>query len=141
LASTAKHQFLGKFSASWGILALLVRNLTVIIFKAMKDIAIAKGMNRVPLLLDECATNTFENARNTRAILQQYQKKEFNLVLITSDWHINRAHKIFTSFFAGQNVHISWITTNSTKQILQDRMQVEMWLLGQVQDKLNMYLK
>jgi len=107
--------------------------------QAMKDLAISLGYDeRIPLILDEKAKNTYDNAMNARSLLgAHFLEKPYHVVLVTSDFHANRAEKIFSSIFAQKNVEITRHVSNSPRDILEARQKGEEYLIQQVDFQLS----
>ncbi len=62
---------------------------------AMRDQALASGVPASNIYIDEKSQNTYENAVNTKAILQSLAASK--IILVTSPYHQRRANQTFKS--------------------------------------------
>ena len=60
---------------------------------AMRDLALSEGIPSKNILIDEKSQNTFENAVNSKKILDELSAK--SLILVTSPYHQRRANQTF----------------------------------------------
>lgn len=70
--------------------------------KYAADYLMQRGVQADDILEFVISSNTIEDARKAQAVLQKYQAQ--NLVVITSDFHIERASIIFNSYLQDQNL-------------------------------------
>ena len=61
---------------------------------AMKKYLISKGVNEEVIVKEEMATSTNENMRFSKAILDTYFEKDYDIVVITNNFHIFRGVSI-----------------------------------------------
>jgi uncharacterized SAM-binding protein YcdF (DUF218 family) len=64
---------------------------------AMRDQALAEGVPSRAIIIDEKSQNTFENAANSKRILDELEAK--SLILVTSPYHQRRADMTFKKVF------------------------------------------
>ncbi|GDX62560.1 hypothetical protein LBMAG34_0940 [Candidatus Saccharibacteria bacterium] len=60
---------------------------------AMRDLALSEGVSAKNILIDEKSQNTFENAVNSKTIIDELQAKK--IILVTSPYHQRRANQTF----------------------------------------------
>lgn len=60
---------------------------------AMREQAISQGISRDNIFIDEISQNTYENALNSKKILEDLKAKK--IVLVTSPYHQRRANQTF----------------------------------------------
>lgn len=74
---------------------------------AMRDQAIAAGVPFRDILIDEKSQNTYENAVNSKSIIDEFGGKK--VILVTSPYHQRRANQTFESVF-GRSYNIIGIS-------------------------------
>ncbi len=62
---------------------------------AMRDQALADGVPARDIVIDEKSQNTYENAENSKRIIDELEAK--NIILVTSPYHQRRANQTFES--------------------------------------------
>lgn len=60
---------------------------------AMRDLALSEGVPSKNILIDEKSQNTYENAVNSKTIIDELQAKK--IILVTSPYHQRRANQTF----------------------------------------------
>lgn len=60
---------------------------------AMRDLALSEGVSAKNILIDEKSQNTYENAVNSKTIIDELQAKK--IILVTSPYHQRRANQTF----------------------------------------------
>ena len=60
---------------------------------AMRDLALSEGISAKNILIDEKSQNTYENAVNSKTIIDELQAKK--IILVTSPYHQRRANQTF----------------------------------------------
>jgi len=70
---------------------------------AMRDLALSEGVPAKSILIDEKSQNTYENAVNSKTILDELQAKK--IILVTSPYHQRRANQTFEKVL-GSNYEI-----------------------------------
>jgi len=60
---------------------------------AMRDLALSEGVSAKNILIDEKSQNTYENALNSKTIIDELQAKK--IILVTSPYHQRRANQTF----------------------------------------------
>lgn len=60
---------------------------------AMRDLALSEGVSSKSILIDEKSQNTYENAVNSKTIIDELQAKK--IILVTSPYHQRRANQTF----------------------------------------------
>jgi uncharacterized SAM-binding protein YcdF (DUF218 family) len=74
---------------------------------AMRDQALATGIPAGDILIDEKSQNTFENAENSKRIIDKLGAKK--IILVTSPYHQRRANQTFEAVL-GKNYEIIGIS-------------------------------
>jgi uncharacterized SAM-binding protein YcdF (DUF218 family) len=75
---------------------------------AMRDLALSEGVPAKSILIDEKSQNTYENALNSKAILDEIQAT--SIILVTSPYHQRRANQTFNSVL-GKDIKVIGIST------------------------------
>jgi len=70
---------------------------------AMRDLALSEGVPSKSIYIDEKSQNTYENAVNSKSILDELQSK--TLILVTSPYHQRRANQTFNNVL-GNNYEV-----------------------------------
>jgi uncharacterized SAM-binding protein YcdF (DUF218 family) len=74
---------------------------------AMRDLALSEGVPAKNILIDEKSQNTYENAVNSKSILDELQVKK--IILVTSPYHQRRANQTFEKVL-GNNYEVTGIS-------------------------------
>ncbi len=74
---------------------------------AMRDLALSEGVPAKNILIDEKSQNTYENAVNSKSILDELQAKK--IILVTSPYHQRRANQTFEKVL-GNNYEVIGIS-------------------------------
>lgn len=74
---------------------------------AMRDQALAAGVPARDILIDEKSQNTYENAENSKRIIDELSAKK--IILVTSPYHQRRANQTFEAVL-GKNYEIIGIS-------------------------------
>jgi len=108
----------------------------------MEKIAIESGMPEAVIYIEDHSFNTIENAIYTLKLIQKNQLdiSDYSLVLITSDYHMNRARIIFSTIF-GSTFPIIPVESKTPLSIWNERRQVEDYLFGLLDNQVNSYLR
>eukprot|EP01120_Amphizonella_sp_Union-15-10_P013839 TRINITY_DN6527_c0_g1_i1.p1 TRINITY_DN6527_c0_g1~~TRINITY_DN6527_c0_g1_i1.p1 ORF type:complete len:260 (+),score=33.72 TRINITY_DN6527_c0_g1_i1:57-836(+) len=111
--------------------------------EVMKSHAVSLGFPEEQIFQEDQAKNTIENAIYSKMILQQRCNfKVCGVYLVTSNFHINRACRIFTSVLGLDYPVIKEPIEDLlsiTQEVLDDRLQKERWLLGFLKSHLYQY--
>ena len=84
----------------------------------MRDQALASGISPNSIYIDEKSQNTYENAINTKKIVDELGAK--NIILVTSPYHQRRANKTFENTY-GENYTITGVSA------IDDRWSKQNW--------------
>jgi uncharacterized SAM-binding protein YcdF (DUF218 family) len=100
--------------------------------EVMNDLATAKGLTLETIIEDQ-ASNTFANAFYSRDILKErFKGEEFNIILITSDFHLVRALKIFEAFYETEKVSFLWKAAPTPLNVRAEREKNEKIMLAEL---------
>ena len=69
---------------------------------AMREVALQEGVPASSILLEQKATNTYENGALSHPILDSIGAKK--IILVTSPYHQRRAYEIFKEIYKGQDI-------------------------------------
>jgi uncharacterized SAM-binding protein YcdF (DUF218 family) len=72
--------------------------------RVMRDLAIRSGVPPEAILIDEVATDTYENAAQTRRLLEA--QCLWSAILVTSPYHLRRASLTFDAVYAGSGIRV-----------------------------------
>jgi len=105
----------------------------------MKSLAVQHGIKDSQVLVEDSAMNTIENVLNTREILEE--KGLFNIIVITSYYHMERAKKIFERLL-GDSFKIEYKedTPKMTKEEKRTEEGIEKYMLTFLDEHLDGYL-
>lgn len=78
--------------------------------EVMKELAMKNGIDESKIILEDEGKNTIENILNTREIMEEIGHMD-RVVIITSDYHMERAKKIF-EFVFGKDFPIDSVEDN-----------------------------
>jgi len=109
--------------------------------EVMQKLAVEQGLPEDIIVLEDKASNTIENAYNTKKILQS-KFKECGVVLITTNFHMQRASIIFSSVL-GYEYPVSSVSVpdevSLDERSIKDRKNIESWLMPKLQQDLGHY--
>jgi len=105
--------------------------------EVMKELAIKNGVEESKIILEDEAKNTIENVLNTREIMEEIGHMD-KVVIITSDYHMERSKKIF-EFVFGKDFKIECI--EDTPPISASERQTEEHVEKYMLSVLNQHLK
>jgi uncharacterized SAM-binding protein YcdF (DUF218 family) len=99
---------------------------------AMERYLLDKGLPKEQIIKEEAATSTYENIQYSKEVLDGYFEYTYEVVLITSDFHIYRSHKLAEKLGLNATVYhskIDWysVPMNYSRECIAI---IKLWLTG-----------